>query len=247
MKQFFTLFKVEAKVALRGLDGVIFGIVMPVAVACLIGFIAKDQLAFEGANYTFIQSAFPSLITVGVCATAFMGIPLTLCDYRDKKILKHYFVTPVSPRMVLVVQVMISFLNALVSSLIVALVMIFGFSYSMDGSILAFIGAYILVVVSMYSLGLLIASVCKSIKIANLVCSFVYFPMLFLSGSTIPFELFPKGLQNVASILPLTQGITLLKGFALDLPVENLLFPIGLMLLYTVVGIILSLKLFRWE
>ena len=100
MKRFLTLFKIEGKLALRCPDGIIFGVIMPVGILFLIGFIAKDQQA-GNSGYTFMQSAFSSLITIGICATAFMGLPMTFSDYRDKKILKHFFVTPVSPRVLL--------------------------------------------------------------------------------------------------------------------------------------------------
>ena len=42
------------------------------------------------------------------------------------------------------------------------------------------------------------ASLCRTIKSVNAVTSLVYFPMLFLSGATIPYELFPNGLQRIA-------------------------------------------------
>lgn len=84
MKRFLTLFKIEGKLALRCPDGIIFGVIMPVGILFLIGFIAKDQQA-GNSGYTFMQSAFPSLITIGICATAFMGLPTTFSDYRDKK------------------------------------------------------------------------------------------------------------------------------------------------------------------
>lgn len=35
----------------------------------------------------------------------------------------------------------------------------------------------------------------------NAATTIVYFPMLFLSGATIPYELFPTGLQKVADVL----------------------------------------------
>lgn len=84
MKRFLTLFKIEGKLALRCPDGIIFGVIMPVGILFLIGFIAKDQQA-GNSGYTFMQSAFSSLITIGICATAFMGLPMTFSDYRDKK------------------------------------------------------------------------------------------------------------------------------------------------------------------
>jgi ABC-2 type transport system permease protein len=213
----------------------------------LIGLIAGNKPAFEGANYTFLQGSFGSLITVGICATAFMGLPLTLADYRDKKILKHFFVTPVSPVVILLVQVILSTIISVVSSVVVSLIAVFAFQYQMEGSILKFIVVYFLVMISMLSLGMVVASICKSIKMANLVCSIVYFPMLFLSGATIPYEIFPKALQKVANVLPLTQGIKLLKGFSLGVPIDSLVPSMIVIISITIIGTIISIAAFRWE
>lgn len=64
-------------------------------------------------------------------------------------------------------------------------------------------------------IGLLMAILCRTIKSVNAVTSLVYFPMLFLSGATIPYELFPSGLQKVAKVLPLTQGIKFMKAVSM--------------------------------
>lgn len=247
MRRFLALLKIEGRVALRGIDGIFFGVLMPVGIALLIGMICGDKPAFEGADYTFVQGSFAALITVGICATAFMGIPLTVADYRDKKILKHYCVTPISPAVILLIQVVINMITALVSSVAVYLTMKFGFGYQLQGSILGFIGSYMLVMVAMYGLGMLMASLCTTIKTANLVCTLVYFPMLFLSGATIPYEVLPSPLQAAANVLPLTQGIKLLKGYSLGMPVSDLAFPILLMLGIALISSVIAVKKFRWE
>ncbi|MEO1815171.1 MAG: ABC transporter permease [Acetobacterium sp.] len=246
MKKFFTLLKIEGLLSLRSIDSIFFGVSMPVGILILIGLIAGQNPATTTAGYTLLESSFGALITVGICATAFMGIPLTIADYRDKKILKHFFVTPVSPTMLLWVHAVINMLLSAVSALAIYLVAQTFFGYEMSGSKLAFIGSYFLVMVSMYSLGLLIASFCRTVKTANVVCSIVYFPMLFLSGATIPFEIFPKPLQTVAGILPLTQGIKLLKSVSLGLE-TSLLIPLVVLIAALILGIILSMRLFRWE
>lgn len=247
MNRFFTVLKIESKLAMRCPDGIIFGIGMPICIMILIGIIGGETPAFEGADYTFLQSAFGALIAVGICATAFMGLPLSIVDYRDKKILKHFFATPASPKMLLSIQVLINIITAIISAVLVSIVAIVLFDYKMEGSLIKFIGVYLLVIISMYSIGMLVASVCKSIKIANVVCSLIYFPMLFLSGATIPYELFPKALQNIANILPLTHGVKLLKGFSMGNSIDNLYLSIILMLLITIIGFSLSFKLFKWE
>ena len=242
MKRFLTFLKVEGKLSLRCPDGIIFGIGMPVGVLLLIAVVAGSQSA-GGADYSFLQSAFASLLTVGICATAFMGLPLTIADYRDKKILKHFFATPIRPFMILSVQVVIGMLTSFFSAALVSLLAIFGFGYRMEGNPILFIGAFLLVMLSMYSIGMILASLCKTVKIANVVTTFVYFPMLFLSGATIPFELFPDTVQKVCNVLPLTHGIKLLKAVSLNMWSQEIWISVALLIVFTVVGCIISMGL----
>ena len=246
MKRFLTFLKVEGKLSLRCPDGIIFGLGMPVGVLLLIAVVAGSQSA-GGADYSFLQSAFASLLTVGICATAFMGLPLTIADYRDKKILKHFFATPIRPFMILSVQVVIGMLTSFFSAALVSLLAIFGFGYRMEGNPILFIGAFLLVMLSMYSIGMILASLCKTVKIANVVTTFVYFPMLFLSGATIPFELFPDTVQKVCNVLPLTHGIKLLKAVSLNMWSQEIWISVALLIVFTVVGCIISVVSFKWD
>lgn len=246
MKRFLTFLKVEGKLSLRSPDGIIFGIGMPVGVLLLIAVVAGSQSA-GGADYSFLQSAFASLLTVGICATAFMGLPLTIADYRDKKILKHFFATPIRPFMILSVQVVIGMLTSFFSAVLVTVLAVFGFGYRMEGDPFLFIGAFLLVMLSMYSIGMILASLCKTVKIANVVTTFVYFPMLFLSGATIPFELFPDTVQKVCNVLPLTHGIKLLKAVSLNMWSQEIWISVALLIVFAVVGCILSVVSFKWD
>lgn len=219
---------------------------MPVGVLLLIAVVAGSQSA-GGADYSFLQSAFASLLTVGICATAFMGLPLTIADYRDKKILKHFFATPIRPFMILSVQVVIGMLTSFFSAALVTVLAVFGFGYRMEGDPFLFIGAFLLVMLSMYSIGKILASLCKTVKIANVVTTFVYFPMLFLSGATIPFELFPDTVQKVCNVLPLTHGIKLLKAVSLNMWSQEIWISVALLIVFAVVGCILSVVSFKWD
>lgn len=99
----------------------------------------------------------------------------------------------------------------------------------------------------MFSIGLLMASLCRTVKAVNAVTTLVYFPMLFLSGATIPFELFPEGLQKVASVLPLTQGIKLMKAVSMGIHLDSVWKIVVLLVGITIVCITVSVKTFRWE
>lgn len=246
MKGFMTLLKTEGKLSLRCPDSLIFGVGMPVGVLFLISIIAGNQNV-AGEEYTFLQGAFASLITVGICATAFMGLPITFANYRDKKILKHFFVTPVNPMMMLIVQMILGAMIASLSAIIITICSVFIFNYQMNGNLVLFIGAYFLVMLSMFSMGMIIASLCPSVKVANVVCTFVYFPMLFLSGATIPFEIFPAFIQKIANILPLTHGIQLLKNISIGIYNQEMIFSTIFLFVLAVIGCIISIKVFKWE
>jgi len=249
MKAFNTLLKTEIKLSLRHMDAIFFGILFPVGIALLLGVIYGSKPAYEGATYTMMQASFGAFITVGICATGLMGLPIVLSDYRHKKILKRFKVTPISPSMLLTIEVIVSFFIAVISALCTALVSIVVFSYTMPGSIIHFVLSFLLLLltITIYSIGMLIASLAPNIKISNLLCTLLYFPMLFLSGATIPYEIMPKALQTVANVFPMTQGIKLLKGTSLGEPVGDMLLQILIMVAISLVCIIISIKCFKWE
>ncbi len=247
MKTFKTLFLTETKLMIRDMNNLIFGVGFSVIFAIIMGMIMGDKPAFEGADYSFIEQSFGAVVAIGIGATGLMGLPLALADYRHKKILRRFLVTPVSPAMLLLVQFIVNLLVSLLCLVLVYMVYALFFDFDMAGSFLFFILAYLLVLLSIYSIGMMLASVSPNIKTANLLCCAFYFPMFFFSGATLPYEIMPTALRNASDILPLTQGIKLMKVTSLGLPVENMIFPIMLMIVLAVVCILLSIRFFRWE
>lgn len=247
MKTFRTMFRIESLLTLRHMDSIFFGVLFPIGVALVLGMIYGNKPASPGADYTFIQQSFGAVISIGICATGLMGIPLSVSDYRHRKILKRLEVTPVSPGILLFTQMLIQFIIALVSALAVFCVMKLFFGYHLEGSIAGFMLSYLLVTLSIYGLGMMLASVSPNMKTANLLCSLVYFPMLFLSGATVPYEIMPSSMCRITDVLPLTQGIKLMKGFSLGTEPESLLLSIIVMGALALFTIFLSIKFFRWE
>ena len=247
MKTFRTMLKTELKLSLRGMDMFIFAICVPLVVLVILGIIYGNKPAFEGAEYSFLEQSFGALATISICAGGVMGLPLVVSDYRNKKILKRFKVTPVSPSIILLVQVAIYTLYAIVSLILLYLAATIFFDYQLQGSLLHFLGGYILVILSMFSIGMMVGGIAPNIKIASVIASLLYFPMLIFSGATLPYEVMPAALQKVADILPLTQGIKLLKAASLGLAVDSVLVPIIVMSALAVICIAVSLKFFKWE
>ncbi len=247
MKAFSTLLKTEIKLSLRGMDMFIFAICMPVIVVVILGAVFGSKPAYDGAGYTFFAQSFGAVATIAICAGGVMGLPLVVSDYRSRKILKRFKVTPTSPVLILTVQVAIYALYSIISLILVYATGAVFFGYQLHGSWLEFLGAYLLVMLSMFSIGLLVGGIAPNIKIASAAASLLYFPMLIFSGATLPYEVMPTVLQRVAEVLPLTQGIKLLKAASLGLPIDSVLVPVIVMVAIAVTCIAISVRFFKWE
>jgi len=99
----------------------------------------------------------------------------------------------------------------------------------------------------MFSIGLLVGGLAPNMKSASAVASLLYFPMLIFSGATLPYEVMPAAPQKVADILPLTQGIKMLKAASLGLPMDSVIIPVVVMIVLTVICMSMSLRFFKWD
>lgn len=247
MNKFLTMLKTELKLSFRGMDMIIFAVCMPVVVVILLGIIYGGKPAFDSADYTFLEQSFGAVSTIAVCAGGVMGLPLVISDYRQKKILKRFKITPSSPVLLLSVQVAIYMIYSLIALVLIYIVSVLLFGMKLRGAFLPFMGAFFLVMISMFSIGMLVGGVSPNTKIASVFASLLYFPMLIFSGATLPYEVMPAVLQKLADLLPLTQGIKLLKAASLGLPAENVMASLAVMAVIAVVCGGVSIRFFKWE
>lgn len=176
-----------------------------------------------------------------------MGLPLVVSEYRERKILKRFQVTPVSPAKLLLVEFLIYVIYCIVSMLTLFPAAMLFWKINIHGSLLLFLGSWLLTMVSTLSIGLLVGGIAKNMKSASVIACVLYFPMLFFSGATLPFEVMPVIMQKIVSIFPLTKGIQLMKAAFLGLPIENALPPISVLIVITLICFGISVKYFKWE
>ena len=170
MNRFFTVLKTELKLSFRGMDMIIFALCIPAVAAVILGAVYGNRAA--------------ALSTIAVCAGGVMGLPLLISDYRQKRILKRYKVTPASPAFLLAVWVAIYAVYSLLSLALVFGILSLFFGCRFRGSFGIFLITYILVMLSMFSIGLMVGGIAPDMKTASVTASVLYFPMLIFSGAT---------------------------------------------------------------
>ena len=246
MKRFFIFLKTELKLSLRDMNMPIFAVIIPLVIFIILGIIYGTKPAYDGASYTFMEQSFGAVSAVAICASGLMGLPLAVSGLREMKILKRLRVTPVSPVFVLGVELSMYIVYCAVSLLTLsAAALLWG--VRLRGSLLAFLGSWLLTMLSTLSIGMLAGGVAKNTKQASVIASVLYFPMLVFSGTTLPLEVMPTAMQKIVSLFPLTQGITMMKNVFLGISAGSVLLPICVMLGLTALCAGLAVRFFRWE
>ena len=245
MKRFLRMYRVEQKIFFRSPDVLLFNLVMPLVTLILITVIAGNKAAAD-SGLTYLQSAYVSLSTVGICCSAFMSIPIVIVEYRSQGVLRRMYCSPCSPARLLACDTLCSGVTAALSTLILTVAAAAFFGYRMEGNVFVYIAVWLLTMISMFSIGLMVASLCRTTKSMNVATSLLYFPMLLFSGATIPAEVFPSGLRAVSRWMPLGIGIDLLKSVSMGC-YDKMAIPLLTLAAITVLCGTVAIRTFRWE
>lgn len=247
MRSFAVLLKNELKLNIRNMNMVIFAVILPLAVLVILGFLYGTSPAAEGVGFTFLEQSIGALCTISICAGGLMGLPLVVSEYRERKILKRFKATPISPVVLLMVEFLIYVIYSAVSLATVIPVAMLFWKVEIHGSWIAFVGSWLLTMISTLSIGMMVGGIAKNAKTASVIACVLYFPMLIFSGTTLPFEVMPETMKKTVRLFPMTQGIQLMKAAFLGVPIQNVWLPVLVMLSITVVCFSVAVKYFKWE
>ncbi len=247
MKAFLTLTGIELRLAMRNPIYMFFALAFPVLMMALFGGMYGNQPSPFYGGRGAVDMLTPAYIAMVVAVSGLMGLPLQLADYRQRKVLKRYEATPLGKATIMWPHFIV---NGLVCALGIILLIIVGFAFfglHFYGNLFYFILALLLSMLSIFSIGFLIAAVVPNSNAAIGVAYLVYFPMLFLSGATIPLQIMPPAVKAISQFLPLTYCVDLLQGVWTEASPSGLLNPILVLMMVGAVCTVLSVRFFRWE
>jgi imidazolonepropionase-like amidohydrolase/ABC-type multidrug transport system permease subunit len=242
MNSYLAQTEITLKLTFRDRTVIFFNYLFP-----LVFFFIFAQL-FHAEQGGAIIKVLTMVLTIGVLGTGFFGAGIRAVMDREANILRRFKVAPTSAGPILVASLITGLFNFLPSALM--MVLLSHYRYGMPFperwfSLLLFLS---LGVLAFRALGLIIASVVNSMQESQIVIQILYFPMLFLSGATIPIEFLPNWVQAISQGLPSTHLMTGMQGILghNETIAEN--WSSALALLGTVVlGTLIGTKLFRWE
>jgi ABC-type multidrug transport system permease subunit len=242
MNAYLTLIRIDVRLAFRQRVVIFFNYLMPLT------FFFLFAQAFHAGQGGAILQVVTMVTVIGILGNGLFGAGIRAAQDRENNILRRYKVAPISPLPLLVASTVTGLV--IYMPYVVLMLALAKWHYGMVmpehvGAMLIFI---MLGVLAIRSLGLIVASVANSMQESGILVQIIYMAMLFLSGTTFPVSMFPNWLLTATQFLPATWLVTGLQGIMLKN--ETLAAnwqAVCALILTTIVGFFLCMKLFRWE
>lgn len=236
----------ETKLWLRRRETVFFSLLLPVMFLAFFGALYGSQIV-AGTHTSYISYLVPGYAVFATMAVALGTVCTTLANERHEHILKRLGGTPLPRASLIGAKILAG--SVLIAAVVAVLILVGTLVYGahIRGNILSGILILIVGILSFAGIGILLGGTVKpdsSVAVANL----VYLAFSFLGGVFVPLSQFPRGLRNVATLLPSERmadamQVVWTKGdglgsTGLDLPI---------LIAWGLASLLLASRLFHWE
>jgi ABC-2 type transport system permease protein len=231
------------QLTLRNKMFLFFSVIMP------FGFFFLYAAVFARGIPRVVQYFLGPVMALTVMGS-FWGLSAALVNFREQGILRRFHVTPVTPSDMLASSIVANFVLTLPTVIIEILFARFIYQVTVFGNLLSAFLLIALGTMSFASLGLVVASVTNTMQETQVINQLIWFPLIFLSGATIPLANLPIAAKRVGLFLPATYLVTGLQSaiyWAFAPWSLDVLLALGSLVFWGMLTFFLSAQLFRWE
>jgi ABC-2 type transport system permease protein len=236
----------EQRLYWRSRELAFFTFLFPVLIFVLLGSVyGKDKITKEhlkGSHYLLA-----GMLGYGLASTAFAGLAIIVVIRRESAIVKRLRGTPL-PAWAYIAATLVSAVIVFAIEVVVLLVLAkVLFDVPFPNRVFSLILALALGTLAFASMALGLTTVIRSAEGSSAVVNAVYLPMAFISGSFWSPHAYPRFLEAIADVLPMTYLIRLVRDVALrHAEIWNRPGSVAVVAAWGAVGAIAALRGFRW-
>jgi ABC-type multidrug transport system permease subunit len=208
--------------------------------------IGEREVTERGSRY--IDFLLPGLLGMNLMGTGIWGTAFGLVDWRQKKLLKLFMVTPMRRSWFMLAQILSRGVFLVAEVVVIVAFGVWVLKVPFRGDVLGFAVVCVNGAACFAGLGLLIASRAQTVEGVSGIMNFVMMPMWLASGVFFSYERFPDFLIPAIRLLPLTAlndslRLSMLEGVGL----AGMVTPLLIQATWAVLTFVFALKVFRWR
>jgi ABC-2 type transport system permease protein len=245
MKLFLHELRVQQLLFWRNREAAFFSFLFPIILLVLLGSVYGDE-PIEGvkaATYLLV-----GLLGYGVAATAFASLAITIVVRREAGLLKRVRGTPLPPATYLAAvmgSIVIVIALQVVAQLLIGVYLLGADWPAAPGS---FAFAILLGAAAFAALGIAVTALVRTADGSSAVVNAIYLPMAFISGAFFSTQEMPAFLEAISEVLPLTYLLDLIRStFIAGEGLESSTGPLAAVGVWGLFGLVVAVRMFRWE
>ncbi len=211
----------------------------------------EEPVIKQAQKYRQIDFILPGQLGFSILFSTLFGIAFTFFNLREQLVLKRFYASPVNRINILLGIGTSRLFFQLINVIVLILVGHFFLNFTLRHGALTAIEMILMSIVMLFLLmgvGLIFSSIVKSDASIPLWINLFGFPQMLLSGTFFSIEVFPKWLQQICNILPLTQFNNAIRKISF----EGLSFfdcgkELGILAIWMVIVYVICARVIRWE
>jgi ABC-2 type transport system permease protein len=220
------------------------------AVYATFNFDYKRDIA-EVRQYKTIDFILPGQLGFSLLSVGVFGVAFTFFNLRSNLVLKRFFATPISRSYIILGEAISRIIFQMMTAIVIIGVGYFFFQFTLINGwrtffemlFLSFLGLVVFM-----GFGFIISGLAKNDSTIPPLANLITLPQFLLAGTFFSVDNFPKWLQPISKVLPLTHLNTAMRGVAFEgLNLWQVKSEIAILLLWGLVVYAVATKAFKWE
>jgi ABC-2 type transport system permease protein len=212
--------------------------------------IEKPQIA-NVRPYRQIDFILPGQLGFSILFSTLFGIAFTFYGLREQLVLKRFYASPVNKINILLGIGMSRLFFQLMNVIVLIVFGHYLLNFTLQNGFITVLEMVVMTIIMLFLLmgvGLIFSSIVKSDTSIPLWINLFGFPQMMLSGTFFSIEVFPKWLQEICKILPLTQFNDSMRKIAFEgLHITDCWRELGILAIWMVVIYVILSRVLKWE
>jgi ABC-2 type transport system permease protein len=209
------------------------------------------ESTLSGREYKYIDFILPgqlgfSLLSTGVFGTAFVFLSL-----RQTLVIKRFFATPVKRYSIILGEMLARIVFTLAGALFIIVIGYYVFDFTLIHGFVTVINMLLLSLIGLIifmGFGFTVSGIAKNESTVPPLSNIITLPQFLLSGTFFSTNAFPKWLQPLSNILPLTHLNNAMRKVAFEgAGLSDITHQLLILLLWGIVIYAVAIKTFKWE
>ena len=204
-----------------------------------------------GREYKAIDFILPGMLGFSLLSTGVFGTAFTFLSLRQTLVLKRFFATPIRRPYIVLGEGLSRVLFSLLTSSVILVLGYFAFGFTLVHGLLTFLDLLLLSFLGLFvfmGFGFVVSGIAKNETAVPPIANLITLPQFLLAGTFFSTDAFPKWLQPITKILPLTYLNDAMRKVAFEgLRLVDVWQDLLILGIWGVVIYFIAVKVFRWE